>query len=156
MFHHPLLPRPIGAQDAGVRKAIPLQFLINRHSDKSSPWEPGEFFELVKRDLEGHGDPQPLHDGAKVAMTLGEWQTLWSKHGQTNDQNSLTRKGIKVAFDPATREVKIDLPVDSSQVGAVQHEKLAKDYSGEPLPPPANRLPGPWQSLQKGENTFNA
>ena len=35
-------------------------FLINSASDKPSPWDPAEFFEIVKKDI-SDGNPRPLH-----------------------------------------------------------------------------------------------
>ena len=112
--------------------------MMNRASDVPSPWEPAEFFELVKADV-GTGKPQALHGGAKVALTLEEWRAFWKKHGQENDRNSVTCEGMKVDFDAKSHELRITMPIEPATVGA----------TGE-----GRKIPGPFAGLRKGENLF--
>lgn len=128
-------------------------FIINSASDKPSPWTPKEFFELVRGDV-GMEGPVALHGGAKVALSLVEWRTFWSKHGQQNDRGSVTREGMKVSYDAKSQELKLMLSFDPSSVGSTNHEKMDRDFEGQLVPQNGRALTGPIQSLRKGANRF--
>lgn len=128
-------------------------FVINSAADKPSPWSPEAFLALVRKDV-GKDSPQPVKGGAKVALTLGEWSEFWAAHGQQNDRHSLARIGVTASYDPATLQVTVDVPFDLSAVGSTPHAGMDRDFSEAPVPQDGKALPGPFQSLKKGKNTF--
>lgn len=129
------------------------QFLINSASDKPSPWKPEEFFALIQSEV-GEDDLQPLHGGSKVALTLDEWRKFWAFHGLQNDGGSIVRKGMKVSYDPLSFELRVTLPFDPATVGSTGHPKIDHDFAGLPVPQDGNAVPGPFQSMSKGDNRF--
>ena len=141
--------------DHNVYDAAPGErtFLVNSASDKPSPWQPEEFFALVRKDV-GSDGPEPIHGGAKVALSLDEWRKFWSTHGQQNDASSVTREGMKVDYDGQSLMLSVTLPFDPAAVGSISHARLDHDFQGNPVPQDGSALPGPLQSLREGSNTF--
>ncbi|NRB44959.1 MAG: hypothetical protein HRU47_09120 [Verrucomicrobiales bacterium] len=142
--------------DHNIYDASPEEqtFIINNASDKPSPWEPKEFYEMVRKEI-GKGNPVPLHGGSKVAMTLNEWQSFWAHHGLKNDQNSVTKKGMVVSYDQTKLNLKIRLTFDPAGIGSIEYKKIKKDFAGNPIPKDGNAIPGPFQTLRTGNNIFN-
>ena len=128
-------------------------FIINSASDKPSPWEPKQFYEMVKKEV-SDGNPTSLHGGSKVAMTLNEWQSFWDHHGLKNDHNSVTKKGMEVSYDQTKLEIKVTLTFDPTNIGSTEYEKIRTDFEGTPIPKDGNAIPGPFQSLRAGKNIF--
>ena len=128
-------------------------FIINSASDKPSPWEPKQFYEMVKKEV-SKGNPRSLHGGSKVAMTLNEWQSFWDHHGLKNDRNSVTKKGMEVSYDQTKLEIKVTLTFDPTNIGSTEYEKIRTDFEGTPIPKDGNAMPGPFQSLRAGKNIF--
>ena len=128
-------------------------FIINSASDKPSPWKPEAFFALVRSDV-GKEGPRALRGGAKVALTLNEWRKFWLTHGQKNDQNSITQKGMTVSYVAKSQELMLKLPFDPGTVGSTNHQGMDTDFLGRPVPQNGRALPGPSQSLRKGVNKF--
>ncbi|MDA0813215.1 MAG: right-handed parallel beta-helix repeat-containing protein [Verrucomicrobia bacterium] len=128
-------------------------FVINRASDEPSPWEPAAFFEMVQRDLPSRA-PAAVPGGGKVALTLSEWRAFWAKHGQQNDTKSITREGIVVSYDPSTLELQLTVPFDLGTMGSTPHPRMDRDFDGKTVPQDGTALPGPFQSLQSGSNTY--
>jgi hypothetical protein len=127
-------------------------FRINSASDVPSPWQADEFFALVKKDV-GAGAPEAIDGGKKVALTLDEWRAFWKTHGEENDGGSAIREGTIVTYDEKSFTLKITLPFDPSETGSVEHAKVERDFFGKALPG-EKALPGPFQNLRKGENSF--
>ena len=141
--------------DHNVYDAAPGErsFLINSASDKPSPWDPQEFYALVRGDI-GEGSPEALSGGAKVALNLEEWRAFWAKHGQRNDLGSVTRDGITVSYNQETLTLKIALPFNPGDLGTSNHPKIGQDFFGAVVPQNGRALPGPVQTLREGENVF--
>ena len=91
---------------------------------------------------------------ANDALTLDEWRRFWSARGQSNDRKSVTRTGIKVVYDDQSHELTIKVPFDPALVGSTNHEKMDRDFQGLRVPQKGNAVPGPWQSLRRGESVF--
>ncbi len=128
-------------------------FLINSASDRPSPWKPQEFFALVRGEV-GTDGPEALHGGAKVALTLDEWRAFWSFHGQQNDSQSVTREGMRVLYDRRSLELSVTVPFDPRAIGSTGHPRIDHDFESRPVPQDGTAVPGPLQSLGKGENRF--
>ena len=128
-------------------------FIINNASDKPSPWKPKEFYEMVKKEV-SDGQPTPLHGGSKVAMTLHEWRNFWAHHDLKNDQNSVAKKGMTVSYDQENLRLNIKIPFDPTSLGSIDYEKVKLDFLGTPVPKNGNAVPGPFQSLKRGNNIF--
>ena len=129
-------------------------FLVNRYSDRPSPWGPEAFVELVRKDV-GSADPQARDGGVKVALTLGEWRKFWATHGQQNDRHSVTKQGTRVSFDPQGLRLSIDVPFGPASVGSTDHQQIDRDFQDRPVPQDGRAIPGPFQSLRAGSNTFD-
>lgn len=130
-------------------------FIINRASDKPSPWSPEAFLALMHLDLGVQASDVKLTPDEKgVALTLAQWRTFWNRHGLDNDRNSVTQKGMTVSYDAVKREVSILIPFDPAAVGSTNHTWVDRDFYGVPISQDGQAIPGPFQSLKKGMNTF--
>jgi len=130
-------------------------FIINRASDKPSPWSPEAFLAMMRVDLGGQAAELLLtHDKKGVALTLAQWRAFWNRHGLDNDRNSVTREGMSVAYDAVKREVSIRIPFDPAAVGSTNHQGMVRDFFGAPIRQDGRALPGPFQNLKKGMQTF--
>jgi hypothetical protein len=130
-------------------------FIINRAADKPSPWEPAAFMALMRSDLGANATGLTFTDDKKgVALTLPQWRAFWKKHGLTNDRNSITQKGLSVTYNAVTYEVSIFVSFDPATVGSTNHHWIDKDFFGSPIPKTGRALPGPFQNLKRGVNTF--
>lgn len=143
--------------DHNVYDAAPDErsFVINRAADRPSPWEPEEFLALVRTDLGLHAQGAILTEDRKgVALTLPQWRAFWKKHGLVNDQNSITQTGMSVSYDARNFELIIDIPLDPKRAGSTNHRWIDKDFFGKPIPQNGRAVPGPFQNLKQGINTF--
>ena len=143
--------------DHNVYDAAPHDptFIINSASDRPSPWSPEEFIELVRSDLGQYASGLVTLDGGKrAAMTLPLWRTFWAAHGLPNDRHSVTRQDMSVSYDAARCELSIAIPFDPAAVGSTNHAWIDKDFFGAPVPQDGGALPGPFQNLKQGRNTF--
>ena len=130
-------------------------FIINRAADRPSPWNPAEFLELLRSDLGQDAHGLTLTDDKKgVALTLPQWRAFWKKHGLDNDRNSVTQTGISVSYDATTCAVSITVPFDPGTMGSTNHDWIDNDFFGNLIPQNGRALPGPFQNLKRGVNTF--
>lgn len=130
-------------------------FIINSYADRPSPWSPEEFIELIRRDLGEHSSGLKTVDGGKrTALTLPLWRVFWAKHGLKNDLNSVTKEGMSVSYDPVTCELLVTMPFAPSTVGSTNHRRIDTDFFGAPVPQNGRAIPGPFQNLKRGANTF--
>ena len=121
-----------------------------------APWKPDAFLALMRSDLGQHAPGAVLTDDKKgVALTLAQWRAFWNKHGLVNDQNSITQTGMSVRYDARTFELTINLPFDPKTVGSTDHGWIDRDFFGKPIPQNGQALPGPFQDLKQGVNTFH-
>ena len=130
-------------------------FIINSASDKPSPWSPEAFIELVRSDLGQSASGLVTLDGGKrAAMTLPLWRVFWAAHGLSNDRHSVTQQGMSVSYDPVRCEISLTIPFDPASIGSTNHAWIDKDFSGKSVPQDGRALPGPFQTLRQGRNTF--
>ena len=130
-------------------------FCINKASDDPSPWENEEFYKLIKKELGKEGEKLELFkDDLRVALNLEQWQKFWAIHDCKNDINSTLQTGIKVEYNPQTYEVSMYIPFDPGECGSQNHQFVDLDFWEKEIPQGNNALPGPFQNLKKGSNTF--
>jgi len=144
--------------DHNIYDALPNDriFIINRAVDVPSPWTSEEFLALMFSDLGAQAKGVTLtNDNKGVAMTLPQWRVFWQKHGLDNDQNSIAKKGILVAYNAATFEVTITVPFDPATLGSTNHDWIDKDFYESPIPQNGRAMPGPFQNLKQGVNRFH-
>jgi parallel beta-helix repeat protein len=141
--------------DHNVYDASPGErtFLINSAADKPSPWQAEEFFALVRKEVGANG-PQALHGGAKVALTLEEWRRFWSAHNLPNDRHSITLEGMTATYEEDSLELTISMPLDPSRIGSSNHHQIDLDFLGNAVPQDGTAIPGPLQTLRKGESVI--
>jgi hypothetical protein len=138
--------------DAGSNERA---FIINRAADKPSPWEAEEFLALVCADLDQHAPGSVLTADKKgVALTLPQWRRFWKRHGLGNDLNSITQKGMSVSYNGLACEVTILIPFDPMSVDSTNHSWIDRDFFCSRIPQNGRALPGPFQNLKQGVNTF--
>jgi len=143
--------------DHNVYDAAPDEpsFVINRAADVPSPWKPDEFLALMRTDLGAQAQGAILTEDKKgVALTLPQWRAFWKKHGLGNDQHSITQTGMSVSYDAGNFELTVSVPFDPKTVGSTDHDMIDRDFFGRPIPQNGRRLPGPFQDLKQGVNTF--
>jgi hypothetical protein len=130
-------------------------FGVNKQVDKPIPWTNREFYELVKKELsDKYQDVEEFKDTIRVCLTRGQWQHFWSKHDLDNEMNSTMAEGIKVDYHPETQELDIFVPFSPDKCGSKNHSFVDNDYFGDPIPQNNRAIPGPFQKLKKGGNTF--
>jgi hypothetical protein len=143
--------------DHNVYDALPgdHMFVINSASDRPSPWSPAEFVALVRSDLgRDASGMKVLDNGKRVGLTLTQWRAFWGKHGLNNDRHSTTQRGMSVSYDPVNGELSITVPFLPSTVGSTDHRWIDDDFFGAPVPQDGQAIPGPFQNLKQGVNTF--
>ena len=130
-------------------------FCINRSSDAPSPWTNQEFYDLIKNELGDHFlNLEGFKDKNRVALTLDQWRYFWKLHKCSNDENSTLKEGSKVAYNPETHELKLFIAFKPKLCGTQNHKFVDMDFYGENIPQNNMAIPGPFQSLHKGENVF--
>ena len=104
-------------------------FLVNNACDKPSPWSPGEFLDLVHRDLGSHSPGHEAIDvGNKARLTLDQWRVFWRKHGLENDRHNVLQQGMSVSYAPESQKLTVVVPFDPTTVGSTNHQWLDNDF----------------------------
>lgn len=130
-------------------------FVVNRKSDKPSPYSSDEFEKMVTSDI---GLPPPnakrFADPGKAALTLGEWRSFWEHHDCPGDEHSVLDPASEVHYDRDSYTLSVYVEADPSGIGSVDREEVTRDYFGKPLPGNGTSKPGPFQDLRRGRNRF--
>ncbi len=130
-------------------------FRINSASDKPSPWTDEEFINLIDRELgDASTGSEPIDGGTKANLTFEQWKSFWSAHNLPNDQNSVLQKGMAVSYSPESQQLRVVVPFDPTQIGSTERAEVTADFQNAPLARDGTNLPGPFQSLKQGVNTF--
>ena len=88
-------------------------------------------------------------------MALDQWQARWKAYnGNANaDGGSRAIPGSSYTFNPQTKELSLSIAFDPTTIGIISEPRVAGDYFQEKLPEPL-KVPGPFQSLKEGKQTF--
>lgn len=130
-------------------------FAVNKQVDKPYPWTNREFYELIKKELsDKFQNIEEFKDTSRVCLTLGQWQHFWSKHDLANEMNSTVTEGIKVEYLPENQEIEIFVPFDPAMCGSQNHKFVDHDFFGKSISQNNKAIPGPFQNLKKGKNSF--
>ncbi|MHC4743138.1 MAG: right-handed parallel beta-helix repeat-containing protein, partial [Planctomycetota bacterium] len=62
--------------------------------------------------------------------------------------------GMSVSYDRVGHELTISVPFAPSKVGSTNHRWIDNDFLGTPIPQNGRAIPGPFQNLKRGINTF--
>lgn len=127
-------------------------FRINRASEKPSPWSSSEFNKVVTTDANLPTQRESEQSDRYVPLTFGQWQSFWQAHGLDNDANSTLSPTSSAKYDAATQELTLVLDADPDQLPSLDHPKVDRDFFGVATAKPL--VPGPFQSIQHGLNTF--
>lgn len=107
------------------------------------------------------GDESPGADAFSVpfktraTLTHAEWKTYWSRIGAgLSERSLLVPHGDTVKLDTTTFTLTVTIPFEPSSVGARALSELDNDFFGNPIPDDGTAVPGPFQNLKKGRNTF--
>jgi hypothetical protein len=134
-------------------------FWISKYCE-THPW--GEQItalrEYVYNDLGSaapeHIDSLPIWKQNMVGVNFSEWKAFWAKHGFNNDRNSKVGGGTWVELDLNTMTLVLNLEADLSTIGSKTMSGINKDFFGNAIPQDGTAIPGPFQNLKKGDNTF--
>ena len=143
--------------DFNVYEAKPRDrvFMINKASNKPSPWSDTEFMALVKKEIKAKklkyakGELQ-----GRIPLTFEQWRTFWKAHDLENDIHSVLKEGSSVEYSRAIHELVLDIPYDPKAIGSQNHQRIDFDYLGKNIAQDGKALPGPFQILKKGKNKF--
>ncbi len=143
--------------DFNVYEAKPRDrvFMINKASNKPSPWSDTEFMALVKKEIKAkklNYAKGELH--GRIPLTFEQWRTFWRAHDLANDTHSVLKEGSSAEYSSATHELELDIPYDPKAIGSKNHELIDFDYLGKDIAQDGKALPGPFQMLKKGKNKF--
>ncbi|MEQ8212162.1 MAG: right-handed parallel beta-helix repeat-containing protein [Lacipirellulaceae bacterium] len=128
-------------------------FHMNSRSEKPSPWSEEEFIDLVSADSGKEILPQDTGD-RHVRISFEGWRQFWQSHGLENDRHSQLSSASEVSYDEKDQTLTLRLALDPKSVKTFAHPKVSKDYLSNDFDGPDGRKPGPFQALEKGENTF--
>ena len=93
--------------------------------------------------------------GKEAPMDLAKWQSRWKTYNGTAnaDGNSQAIPGSRYAFHPETMELDLNIAFDPTTIGVISDARIEGDFCQAKLPAPL-KVPGPFQSLKKGIQTF--
>ena len=131
-------------------------FGIHRFCGSPWPYTTDEVAELVHQDL---GDVSPgketLNLGNLIGLTFREWQEFWRTYGTTADGNSRLSPGSTASYDREKLVVTLHVDFDPSLVGSSDHPHAGKSFQGLSIPQDGKALPGAFQDLKPGMNTYH-
>lgn len=130
-------------------------FGIHRQCGSPFPYTIEQVAELVHQDL-GNTSPgiSAMIIGDLVRLTATEWEKFWQVNGTTGDTNSFISKNSTALYNRSTQTLSLDLDFDPAQVGSENHTHSGEDFLGVPIPQNGKALPGPFQNLKSGKNTY--
>ena len=154
-------------------------FCISKLTDRPSPYTDDEFMSLIKKDLGKMAPPENKMAGSHLVevpdkmcgnhrqseeeinsprglahLTLAEWRAFWKSHELANDSNSILSRQTKISYNPDTHELILDVAFDPAAVGSQNHKFVDNDFFRNKVPQNGKALPGPFQQLRKGRNSF--
>ena len=88
-------------------------------------------------------------------MDFPQWKSRWKTYNDTTDAdaNSKSVPGSTCAFNPETFELTLHIAFDPMSIGVTPDSRVTGDYFQNKLPAPL-KVPGPFQSLKQGTQTF--
>ena len=88
-------------------------------------------------------------------MDFAQWKSKWKDYNGTTDAdaNSKVIPGNTYIFNPETLELTLNIAFDPLSMGITPDSRVTGDYFHDTLPT-ALKIPGPFQSLKKGTQTF--
>jgi hypothetical protein len=131
-------------------------YAVSRMTDNPSPWTTEEFVAMINEELGGASPGIDLLSGLRRAMlTFEEWQVFWNIHDLPNDVNSRLCENASVRFEPVGNVLTIDVPFDPESIGSQNHRFADVDFCDETIPQDGQAVPGPFQNLKQGPNSFH-
>lgn len=154
-------------------------FGISKLTDRPSPYTDEEFRSVIKKDLGKMAPPEIKMSGTHLNdvpdsmcgnhrqseeeinspkgmahLTLAEWQVFWKSHELNNDKHSVMSNRTTMSYNPKTHELLFNIAFNPGTVGSQNHKFVDDDFFGNYIPQNGKALPGPFQTLKKGKNSF--
>jgi hypothetical protein len=120
------------------------------------PWTDAAFKAKIENDVGEEIQMEELtySKGTKAPLTKYQWQKFWASHGFLNDENSIVSTGNSVVYDKKTHMLVLDIAFDPNSVGSFPEALVDDDFFGSPISSDGSSVPGPFQQLTKGINSF--
>jgi hypothetical protein len=131
-------------------------FGIHRYCGSPWPYTTDQVVAMVHEEL-GIDSPgiSALMIGDLARMTLAEWQKFWQVHEVAADINSFISQNSSASYNREKYTLTLTIDFDPALIGSVNHTKAGRDFIDSPIPQNGNALPGPFQNLKEGINTYS-